>query len=88
MKTAFSLCRLGLINCQAQINVTFFLTDAPQIDRSQQFAKAAARNMETATVLCKAEGAPAVAFKWFRVRNEIEKLYDNRVSFEKEVMKS
>lgn len=41
--------------------------DAPEIDRSPAFGKAAADKGGTAVLVCRAEGAPEVAFSWFRV---------------------
>ena len=40
---------------------------APEIDRSPAFSKAAAEKGSSAKLICKAEGAPEVTFKWFKV---------------------
>jgi len=47
------------------LHVSFLV--APEIDRSLAFSKAAAEKGSSAKLICKAEGAPQVTFKWFKV---------------------
>ena len=44
------------------------IADAPEIDKTPTYGKAAADKGATAKIICKAEGAPDVTFKWKRVR--------------------
>ncbi|GAB1610364.1 nephrin-like isoform X2 [Argonauta hians] len=44
----------------------------PQIDQSQQYAKAASETGGTATLICKADGAPIITFFWSKGSTGIE----------------
>ena len=39
----------------------------PEIDKSPEYNKAASQTGRTGKLVCKAEGAPTVAFKWQKV---------------------
>ena len=45
-------------------------TDPPQIDKAPKYAKAASDKGGTATLLCKADGAPIVTFTWSKVSSK------------------
>jgi len=42
-------------------------TVSPEVDKSPEFRKAAAKSGSMATMTCTAEGAPQVDFIWFKV---------------------
>jgi len=42
-------------------------TVSPEVDESPVYRKAAAESGSTATMTCKADGAPDVDFVWFKV---------------------
>ena len=52
------------------INLLLLLTgiDAPVIDKSPETSKAACETGQTASLVCRAEGAPNITFAWFKVR--------------------
>lgn len=44
-----------------------FIPDAPVIDKSPQYSKAASEEKSTGKLICKASGAPSITFTWFKV---------------------
>ena len=51
------------------MNDLLVVTDAPEIDDSPELGKAAAEKGGQGNLICRAEGAPAVKFKWYKVRS-------------------
>ena len=50
-----------------ECRVIVMLTVSPEVDKSPVYRKSAAETGTTATMLCKADGAPEVEFIWFKV---------------------
>ena len=50
----------------------FISSDAPEIDDSPAYGKAAAEKGSVATLKCKAEGAPEVHFVWYKGSKQLD----------------
>ena len=56
--------------------VVLRVSDAPIIDKSPENSKAASEKGQTATLTCKAEGAPDITFSWFKVCEHTHRVSD------------
>ena len=56
--------------------VVLRVSDAPIIDKSPENSKAASEKGQTATLTCRAEGAPDITFNWFKVCEHTHRVSD------------
>ena len=56
--------------------VVLWVSDAPIIDKSPENSKAASEKGQTATLTCRAEGAPDITFNWFKVCEHTHRVSD------------